>query len=56
MLGVGEARDQLVGERGGSVEPALLAGGFEQREQRLEQERVILEVGADLGLPVVVGA
>ena len=39
-----------------SLEPALLAGRFEQRDQRLEQEGVVLEVGVDLGLPVVVGA
>ena len=30
-------------------EPALLAGRFEQRQQRLEQEGVVLEVGVDLG-------
>ena len=47
-LGVGEAGDHLVGERRGLVEPALLAGGFEQHDQRLQQEGVVLEVGADL--------
>ncbi len=56
LLGVGEAGDHLVGQRHGLVKPALLAGGFEQRDQRLQQEGVVLEVGVDLGLAVVVGA
>ena len=55
-LGVGEAGDQLVRERHGLLEPALLAGRFEQRDQRLEQVGVVLQVGADLRAPVVVGA
>ncbi len=56
VLRVGEARDQLVRERARLLEPALLAARFEQREQGLEQERVVLEVGADARLAVVVGA
>src|SRR5205823_7985968 len=55
-LGVGKAPDQLLGEARGLGQPALLARGFEQRDQRLEQEGIILEVARDLRLPVVVDA
>jgi hypothetical protein len=51
VLGIGEAGDQRVGQRRRLGEPALLAGGFEQRDQRLQQEGVVLEVGVDLGVP-----
>jgi len=56
MLGVCEARDHLIGELDGVPEPALLAGRLEQRDHRFEQMRMVLEIGADLGVPVVVGA
>ncbi len=56
VLLVGEARDQLVGQLACVLEPALLAARFKQRQQRLQQEGVVLQVGADLGLAVVVGA
>ena len=56
VLGVREAGDHLVGQRDRLLEPALLAGRFEQRDQRLEQEGVVLQVRVDLGAAVVVGA
>jgi hypothetical protein len=56
LLGIGEAGDHLVGQPRGGVEEAHLAGRFEQRYQRLEQEGMVLQVGVDLGPAVVVGA
>ena len=39
-----------------SLEPARLEGRFVERQQRLEQEGVVLEVGVEVGAAVLVGA
>src|SRR6185437_4750840 len=52
---IGETLDRLLGERDGLVEPARLAACFEQRDRRLQQERVVLQEGGDLRLATVVG-
>src|SRR6201999_1581702 len=44
-LGVGEALQDRVRERARLAEPARVERGLVQGQQRLEQERVILEVG-----------
>ena len=46
----------LVGERPRLREPALLAGRFEELEQRLQQEGVVLQEAVELRAAVVVGA
>ena len=50
LLGVGEALDDRVGERARLAEPARLEGRLVEVQQRLEQERVVLEVGVELRL------
>ena len=55
-LGVGEAVEDLVGERARLGEPARVEGRLVEREQRLEQERVVLEVGVEVGAALVVRA
>ena len=52
-LGVAEARDDRVRQRPRLGEPARLERRLVQREQRLEQEGVVLEVGAQLRPAVV---
>ena len=56
LLAVGEAGDHRVGQRAGLDEPACLEGRLVEVEQRLEQERVVLEVGVQLCLAGVEGA
>jgi hypothetical protein len=56
LLGVREALDQDAGERERLLEPPRLERRLVEREQRFEQERVVLEEGADLRAAVVVGA
>ena len=48
-LGVLEAFDHCVGERGRLAVPARIAGRLVQAYERLEQERVVLEEAADAG-------
>ena len=55
-LGVAEAGDHGLGEGLGLLEPALLEGRFVKRQQRLEQEGVVLQVGVEMGPAVLVGA
>src|ERR1035441_6005663 len=54
-LGVGEAREDLIGERSRPAEEALLKRRLIEREQRLEQESVVFEVGGQARRAVVVG-
>ena len=55
-LGVGEAVEDLVRDPFRLGEPARLERCFVQRQQRLEQERVVLEVGAQVRGAAVVRA
>ena len=55
-LGVAEAGDGGVRQRLGLLEPALLEARFVERQQRLQQEGVVLEVGVEAGVAVLVGA
>ena len=55
-LGVAEAGDHRLGELAGLLVPALLEARFVERQQRLEQEGVVLEVGVEPRLAVLEGA
>ena len=55
-LGVGEAGDHRIGRLAGGVEPAHLEGRLVERQQRLEQVGVVLEVGVQLRLAVLPAA
>ena len=55
-LRVGETLDHGVRQGPGLGEPAGLERGLVERQQRFEQERVVLQVGVQLGLSVLVGA
>ena len=55
-LGIPEAGDRRTGEIAGLLEPAPLEGRLVQRQQRLEQEGVVLQVCVELRLAVLVGA
>jgi hypothetical protein len=52
-VGVGEALEDDVAEAPGLGEVPLVEAGLVEGEEGLEQERVVLEVGAELGLAVV---
>ena len=56
VLAVGEAREDRVGHAARLGEPALLERRLVQRQQRLEQVRVVLEVGVQPALAVLPGA
>ena len=56
VLRVGETLDHGVGQGTRLGEPARIEAGLVQGEQRLEQERVVLQVGVELGLAVLPGA
>src|SRR5262249_53918289 len=55
-LGVAEAIDHRLRYGLRLLVPALLEARFVQRQERLEQERVVLEVGVEASLAVAVGA
>ena len=54
-LRVAKAREDLVGERSRPDKEALLEARLIERQQRLEQERVVLQVGRQARRAVVVG-
>ena len=56
VLGVGEALDHRVRGRAGGVEPARLEGRLVERQQRLDQKGVVLQIGIQLRLAAVEGA
>ena len=56
VLGVAEVLDHRVGGLARGVEPALVEGRLVERQQRLDQVGVVLEVGVELRLAVLVAA
>src|SRR5215212_8635923 len=55
-LGVAEALDRLLCQGVRLGVPAGLESRLVERQQRLEQEGVVLQVGAEVGASVLVGA